>query len=195
VSKRIVRLAMVCGLIGAAASAPGRAQDGDHLHGKIKHVLLISVDGLHALDLSNYVASHPQSTLAHLSGHGFTYTNASTSTPSDSFPGLASLVTGGSPITAGLWYDVTWNRAVSPQAQGNVIMGTTGGNCPGTLGAIVEFAEGLDVDLTALDGGGGINSAYLPRDPNNGCAPIFPHQYLRANTIFEVAKAHGHRTA
>lgn len=30
------------------------------------HVLLISVDGLHALDLANYVASHPSSTLASL---------------------------------------------------------------------------------------------------------------------------------
>jgi len=77
-------------------------------------VLLISVDGLHALDLTNYVASHADSTLAALSRHGVTYTNDSTSTPSDSFPGLASLVTGGSPITTGFWYDVTWNRAVSP---------------------------------------------------------------------------------
>src|SRR5216683_844674 len=63
----------------------------------IKHVLLISVDGMHALDLTNYVASHPHSTLAQLSAHGKTYTNASSSQPSDSFPGLASLVTGGSP--------------------------------------------------------------------------------------------------
>jgi hypothetical protein len=34
---------------------------------KVEHVLLISVDGLHALDLSNYVASHRDSTLAMLS--------------------------------------------------------------------------------------------------------------------------------
>ena len=33
---------------------------------EVKHVLLISVDGLHALDLSNYVATHPDSTLAKL---------------------------------------------------------------------------------------------------------------------------------
>jgi hypothetical protein len=30
----------------------------------VKHVLLISVDGLHALDLTNYVAAHPSSALA-----------------------------------------------------------------------------------------------------------------------------------
>lgn len=52
--------------------------DGDR-DDRIKHVLLISVDGLHALDLSNYVASHPHSALAQLSAHGKTYTNASAS--------------------------------------------------------------------------------------------------------------------
>jgi hypothetical protein len=170
-----------------------RADDG--VGREIKHVLLISVDGLHALDLTNYVAAHPDSTLASLSRHGVTYTNASTSTPSDSFPGLAALVTGGSPITTGFWYDVSWNRALSPQMLGNPDMGTTGGTCPETIGAIVELDEGADAQLTQLDGGGGINPAYLPRDPNNNCRPVFPHDYLHVNTIFEVVKAHGGRTA
>jgi len=44
----------------------------------IKHVLLISVDGLHALDVSRFVDSHPTSALAELSHHGTTYTNART---------------------------------------------------------------------------------------------------------------------
>lgn len=88
-------------------AAPQQGQGyGDGGGQQIKHVLLISVDGLHALDLSHYVSTHPTSTLAALSAHGITYTNASTSQPSDSFPGLASIVTGGSPATAGLWYDV-----------------------------------------------------------------------------------------
>jgi hypothetical protein len=65
-----------------------------------KHVLLISVDRMHALDLTNYVAAHPSSTLARLSGHGITYTNASTPFVSDSFPGLAALTTGDSPPRA-----------------------------------------------------------------------------------------------
>jgi len=43
---------------------------------KIRHVLLISVDGLHALDVSNYVANHPHSAFTELAGHGVTYTNA-----------------------------------------------------------------------------------------------------------------------
>lgn len=42
------------------------------------HVLLISVDGLHAIDLANYVASHPSSTLALLTKTGIQYPNALT---------------------------------------------------------------------------------------------------------------------
>ena len=162
---------------------------------RIKRVLLISVDGLHALDLTNYVAAHPSSTLALLSSHGKTYTNAAASVPSDSFPGLASLVTGGSPTTTGFWYDVSFNRKLSLPAAPNTIMGMASGPCPSTGGAVVELDEGVDFDLTRLDGGGGINPAFLPRDPNNGCAPVFPHAYLRVNTIFEVVKANGGWTA
>ncbi len=169
--------------------------DEDRDAHRIKRVLLISVDGLHALDLTNYVAAHPNSTLALLSRHGKTYTNASTSQPSDSFPGLASLVTGGSPVTTGFWYDVSFNRKLSLPASPNTIMGIPSGPCPSTGGALVELDEGVDFDLTQLDGGGGINPAFLPRDPNNGCAPIFPHAYLRVNTIFEVVKAAGGWTA
>ena len=162
----------------------------------IKHVLLISVDGMHALDLTNYVAAHPNSTMAQLSSHGITYTNASTPYISDSFPGLAALVTGGSPVTAGIWYDVSYNRKLSPPAQttGTGIPG--GANlCPGTVGTALGYDEGVDFDLSRLDAGGGINPAFLPRDPNHGCKPVFPHQYLRVNTIFNVAREAGLYTA
>jgi hypothetical protein len=162
----------------------------------VKHVLLISVDGLHALDLANYVNAHQDSTLAALSSSGVTYTNASTSTPSDSFPGLAALVTGGSPITAGLWYDVTYNRALSPPATTTSLPITGGPNlCPDIIGTPMAYDESIDIDLTKLNGGGGINPNYLPRDPNNGCKPVYPHEYLRVNTIFEVVKANGGTTA
>jgi hypothetical protein len=162
----------------------------------IKHVLLISVDGMHALDLTNYIAAHPGSTLAQLSGHGITYTNASTPYVSDSFPGLAALITGGSPTTTGLWYDVSFNRKLSPPAQttGTGILG--GANlCPGTVGAALGYDEGVDFDLSRLDAGGGINPAFLPRDPNDACKPVFPHQYVRVNTIFNVAREAGLYTA
>src|SRR5450631_2880541 len=161
---------------------------------QVRHVLLISVDGLHALDLSNFVESHPDSNLADLSRQGVTYTNNATSSPSDSFPGLASLVTGGSPVTTGLWYDDTYNRALSPPAQTDGL-GNPGGSCPGKIGTNVAWDEAVDIDLTRLDAGGGLNPKFLVRDPQRGCKAILPHEYLRVNTIFEVVRAHGGRTA
>src|ERR1700729_3688131 len=177
--------------LGAAAATADEAPLESH---QIKHVLLISVDGLHALDLSNYVASHADSTLAELSRHGVTYTNNATSSPSDSFPGLAALVTGGSPVTTGLWYDDTYNRALSPPAQTDGL-GNPGGTCPGVIGTNVAWDEAVDKDLTKLDGGGGLNPNFLVRDPKNGCKTVLPHEYLRVNTVFEVVRAAGGRTA
>ena len=195
--------ALALSFVLLAGTLPVRADNDQLSAGKIEHVLLISVDGLHALDLTNFVASHQQSTLAKLSGHGFTYTNASTSLPTDSFPGLAALVTGGSPQTTGFWYDVTYNRAlVGSQLTapaGYVMVATP---CPGPVGTPVGLDEEIDVDLTQLNGGRAqtsltdapINPGLLPRDPIT-CAPIYPHQYLRVNTIFEVVKANGGYTA
>jgi hypothetical protein len=40
-----------------------------------------------------------------------------------------------------------------------------------------------------------INPATLPRDPNNGCSPVYPHQYLHVNTIYNVIHNAGLRTA
>jgi hypothetical protein len=177
------------------AALPAYAWNGLAPDGRLaEHVLLISVDGLHALDLANYVNAHPQSALAALSAHGTTYTNNQTSSPSDSFPGLAALVTGGSPVTTGFWYDVTYNRALSPPAQVDGT-GNPNGPCPGQIGTIMAFDESIDTDLTKLDGGGSINPAYLRRDPKAGCKAVYPHEYLRVNTIFEVAKAAGLHTA
>ena len=187
--------AAALGLVLLGAGLTHADEDGFSGRGReIRHVLLISVDGLHALDLSNYVASHPNSTLAALSQHGVTFTNNSTSAPSDSFPGLASLVTGGSPITTGLWYDDTYNRALSPPAQTDGL-GNPGGACPAEVGTNVAWDEAVDLDLTRLDGGGGLNPSFLVRDPSNGCRTIMPHQYVRVNTIFEVVRSHGGLTA
>src|SRR5579883_1909532 len=100
--RRLLLAAVV--LILANAKGAGRAaqRDRDRRDHHIKRVLFISVDGMHALDLSNYVRDHPDSTLARLSAHGVTYTQAWTSRPSDSFPGTLAEFTGGSPITTGV---------------------------------------------------------------------------------------------
>jgi hypothetical protein len=39
-----------------------------------------------------------------------------------------------------------------------------------------------------------LDPATLPVDPTT-CKAIYPHQYIRVNTVFEVARAHGLRTA
>src|SRR3984893_3894357 len=102
---------------------------------KFSHVLLISVDGLHALDVANFVDSHQGSALAQLSRHGITYSNARTPANSDSFPGLLALVTGGSPITHGLFYDVSYDRT---------IFDPTNTACSGPPGNNTVFDESID---------------------------------------------------
>ena len=89
--------------------------------GKIQHVLLISIDGMHALDFANCVKGVPESGnetycphLASLSTTGVHYLQALTSRPSDSFPGLAAQITGATPRSTGLFYDVSYDRALSP---------------------------------------------------------------------------------
>jgi predicted AlkP superfamily pyrophosphatase or phosphodiesterase len=150
-----------------------------------QRVLLLSVDGMHESDLANYVKNNPNSNLAALSNHGITYTNASTSKPSDSFPGLLSLVTGGSPNSTGVFYDDSYDRKLLPPAASNA------GDKAGTE---VLYDETIDNNLNQIDGGGGINPANLPRDPVTK-QPVYPHNYLRVNTVFEVAKAAGLHTA
>ena len=106
--QKFLAVALSIRLIGVTLPAPARANDGLGDAHKIKHVLLISVDGLHALDVARFVESYPNSALAELSRHGITYSNARTPANTDSFPGLLALVTGGSPISHGMFYDVSY---------------------------------------------------------------------------------------
>src|SRR6266852_1494563 len=114
----------------------------------VRRVLLLSIDGFHAVDLANFVRSHPNSALAQLSSSGITYSEASTSKPSNSFPGLLSIVTGGSPISTGVWYEGAYARSLSPP----------GSNCK-TAGTEVIWSGVLDRNNKALDAGGGIDPA------------------------------------
>jgi len=197
-------LAAAVAVVVALAAPIARA---DH---HARHVVVISVDGLHQTDLDAYVATHAHSTLARLVNEGASYTNARTPFPSDSFPGLTAIVTGANPKSAGVYYDDTWNRALLPA-------GTT--NCAGVApGVEVTYFEQLDKNLNSIDAGegvgdlsslaaieanilkmsgqarDGIDPTQLPVDPKT-CRGIYPHAYLRVNTMFEVAKAHGLHTA
>lgn len=165
-------------------------------HQAIEHVLLISVDGLHAVDVERFIRIHPKSTLAQLSANGLTYSQTSVSKPSDSFPALLSMVTGGSPAVTGVYYDDVYDRQLLPpliDADGNPWGGTT-------LGTEVAYDETVDFDSTRSDAGGGINPQRLPRDPkrpdgHGGFEPVYPHQFLRVNTLFEIVKKAHLRTA
>ncbi len=179
--------ALACDQPESTAPARLAAVDAQRLGAssrRVVHVLLISVDGMHELDLTRYVASHPASTLAQLSRHGTTFTQATASKPSDSYPGLLAIVTGGTPRSTGVFYDDSYDRALSPP-----------GSACATVGTEVVYDESIDVNSNALDGGGGIDPNTLPLDPRRGCTPVYPHQFLRVNTIFEVIKAAGLRTA
>jgi hypothetical protein len=176
----------------------------DHSDGGIRHVLLISVDGLHQSDLRWYVENHPSSELAKLTRRGAEYSNAQTPIPSDSDPGMTAQMTGGNPATTGVYYDVEYNHAVFGP-------GTT--TCTGTPpGGDVIYDSPDDLDVTKLDAGQGLsglpgsilgmtstpqdllNPATFPVDPTT-CKPIAPWQYLKVNTIMNVAHDHGLVTA
>src|SRR5664279_2760655 len=151
------------------------------------HILLISVDGLHALDVANYVESHPGSALAKLSHNGVTYSNARTPSLSDSFPGLLALVTGGSPVTHGMFYDVSYDRT---------LFDPSNKNCVGVPGINIVFDESIDKYAASGISLNSIDPNRLPRTLKNGlCVPVYPHDAIKTNTVFEVVKEHGGRTA
>ncbi|MGB7730671.1 MAG: alkaline phosphatase family protein [Candidatus Acidiferrum sp.] len=206
-------------LLAAATIAPAaRAQSWDQSDNPngVRHVLLVSIDGMHAVDFTN--CANGISTvnngepycpaLAALGQTGVNYVAASTSKPSDSFPGLIAIVTGGSPALTGIYYDVAYSRNLDAPAEttGN---GLAAGPCtPGAAptGTTTEYEEGIDIDQTKLNGGapgaaltdGGlasINTQRLVRDPSNGCNPVYPWNFVRANSIFSVIHQAGGYTA
>ncbi|HEY3618656.1 MAG TPA: alkaline phosphatase family protein, partial [Candidatus Sulfotelmatobacter sp.] len=137
--------------------------------------------------------------IAALGKTGVNYVAASTSKPSDSFPGLTAIITGGSPALTGVYYDVAYSRNYDAPAKttGN---GVQAGPCTPNAtptGTTTEYEEGIDIDQSMVNGGapgaaltdGGIASIdpqRLVRDPSNGCKPVFPWQFVRANSIFSV---------
>jgi hypothetical protein len=203
--------------VSAGLASVAQAQDNDDWnHSQIRHVLLISVDGMHAVDYLNCsrgIAGVNSGApycpnLASLGATAIHFVNASTSRPSDSFPGLMSIVTGATPRTMGIYYDVSYDRSLDPPAvtTGN---GLAAGTCKpyaAPTGTTTEYEEGIDIDQTKLNGGapgagltdGGVASidkSRLIRDPAAGCAPVYPWNFVRVNTIFGVISDAGGYTA
>ncbi|HEV2298039.1 MAG TPA: alkaline phosphatase family protein [Candidatus Acidoferrales bacterium] len=207
----LLSISALC-LVGSAIAQ----NDNDRHHGHIKRVLLISVDGMHAVDFANCVNGistinngEPYCpALAALGKTGISYVAASTSKPSDSFPGLTAIITGGSPALTGVYYDVAYSRNYDAPAKttGN---GVAAGPCTpyaAPTGTTTEYEEGIDIDQTKVNGGapgaamadGGLASIdpqRLVRDPSKGCSPVFPWEFVRANSIFSVIHQAGGYTA
>jgi predicted AlkP superfamily pyrophosphatase or phosphodiesterase len=174
------------------SAAAAHDDDRSHEHGHdgrrtVQHVLLISFDGLHEQDVARCVASNACPNIALLAKAGTTYTKAYTPGLSDSFPGLAALVTGGSPKTTGLFYDVSYDRTLYAPSDTS---------CTGKQGWNVVFDEttGIDAEnggaLVHLDGGGAFNPQAIPHAKIGGaCKPVYPHDYVKTNTVFEAVKA------
>ena len=183
---------------------------------QIQHVLLLSIDGMHAVDFYNCAngitgvnGGQPYCpNLAALGQTGINYVNTESSKPSDSFPGMAALASGGTPKTTGLYYDVAYDRSLDPPAK-TTGTGLAAGKCTpyaAPAGTTTDNDQGVDLDDTMLNGGapgaalteGGIASLdplKLSRDPQVGCAPVYPWNFIRTNTLFGVVHAAGGYTA
>src|ERR1700677_4977668 len=200
-----------------ALSTRGIAADKNTVgSGNIKHVLLLSIDGMHAVDFYN--CSHGIAgvnggnpycpNMAALSQTAINYLNTESSKPSDSFPGMAALASGGTPKTTGLYYDVAYDRSLDAPAK-TTGTGLAAGLCTPyatPTGTTTDNDQGIDLDDTKLNGGapgagltkGGIASLdpkKLSRDPAAGCAAVYPWNFIRINTAFGVIHAAGGYTA
>ena len=192
------------------------AQDHDDWNHsqEFRHVLLLSMDGMHAVDYKLHARDCGRerrgSILSEPSDAGQTGINyvATSSKPSDSFPGLAALVTGGSPKRpAFIMTSLTTARSMGRRSRP-------------ALAWLRRHARRLEyrrerrpttnressIDDTKLNGGapgaglteGGIASIdpkKLSRDPAAGCAPVYPWNFVRTNTIFSVVHEAGGYTA
>jgi len=209
-TSRKATIAFASALLVALAFVPAIFAQ-EHLNDRngVRHVLLISIDGMHAVDYENCIASNTCPHLAALGKTGVTYTRTTTSRPSDSFPGLMALVTGGTPKTVGAFYDVAYDRVLAPPmiATGN---GLPGGTCtPNVInGTQTEYEEGVEFNQSFVNGigpggpystfDGGVKSIdprKLERDPFNNCLPVYPWNFVRTNTIYGVIHAAGGYTA
>lgn len=155
-----------------------------------QHVLILSIDGTHEADLTDPQLQADLTNINALRSGGVTYTNASTTSPSDSFPATTSIFTGANPGTTGVFYDDSYSRTLLPSVDQG------GGTTPGTP---TNNDDAIDINGTLLDGGG--NSDATSIDPNElpisstTGQPVYPNQQLQVNTIYDVAAQAGLYTA
>jgi hypothetical protein len=151
----------------------------------LRHVLLISVDGMHAVDFYKWVTNNPRSSIGRLYLHGIDYPNATTPTPSGGFPGMLAVAAGGTPRTTGVYGEDSYDRTLFPP----------GSNCTGSPGTEVIYDGTIAQDTSQLISP--IDKANLPLTKNSKgqCVEVYPHDFVKASTIFEVVQTSGRRTA
>ena len=179
----------------SSTNRPSRMRPAERLEDRrlmsaAHHVLLLSVDGLHAADVTDPQLQASLKNVIQLEATGISYANASTTRPSDSFPGTLAYLTGATSRTTGVFYDDSYSRALLPPTA------LGGGSTPGTE---TQYAENIDKNSALLSGGGNFDASsidprQLPRDPKTGL-PVYPNQFLQVNTIFDVAHNAGLYTA
>jgi len=208
----LLALTLLATPVIAVAQNAGQLNERNH----IRRVLLVSIDGMHSVDYLNCsqgVAGINRGepycpNLAQLGQTAVNFLDTTTSKPSDSFPGLTSIVSGATPRLQGAFYDVAYDRVLAPPkvATGNgLAAGTCTPNQPN--GSTTEYEEGIDKNqqflngidgISTANGDGGINSIdrdKLPRDPFHNCAPVEPWNFVRTNTVFSVIHKAGGYTA
>jgi hypothetical protein len=156
-------------------------------NGPYKQALFLSFDGLHQFDVVDYIAKFPNSTWASIVKNAVVYSNARAGSPSDSLPGTSALFSGASSRNSGIFWETSWDRSLYPG----------GSNCKGPVGAVCDYSEASDLNSSAIDGGGMFNLTYLPMQKTawGTCEVVYPHNFIRVNTIFEVGRANGLVTA
>jgi hypothetical protein len=167
---------------------------------KQNHSLIVSVDGLRQADVSDPNLGADLTNIHALQSGGISYTNALTTKPSDSFPGALAYLTGATAKTTGVYYDDSYDPSLLPP------LAAGGGSTPGTE---TQYAENVDYNSNFIGGGdattgttgadgnadvSSIDPTQLPRDPNTG-NPVYPHSFVKVNTIFNVAHDAGFATA
>ena len=208
-----IGLALVMATAGGAAMASddGQTPDGHgddhHDRAAAQHVLLLSVDGMHQSDLDWYVHAHPRLRVGppggqwHLVQQGAD-PGAVRFLPRDGRPGHRR-----QPVQHRCLLRRHLERRAAPRpAPPRRPAPTT------APGAEVTYFEQLERTRTHWTPGKAwpacpdsilgmtgtpamlIDPAQLPVDPTS-CQPVYPHSYLQVNTIFEVARAAGLRTA
>ncbi|KAJ6102005.1 hypothetical protein N7486_004432 [Penicillium sp. IBT 16267x] len=168
------------GPIGGATPEPldGQWTPPSHVYsnGPYKQVVYLSFDGMHQSDLVKYIEMYPNSTFASVVDSSVVFNNAKASKPSDSFPATIAPFTGASARVSGVYWQVTWAKDLYPPSS----------NCSGPIGAQADWSQVIDLNASSITGGNTFNLSAVPMKLNSWgvCEPLFPHDYLRVNTVF-----------